>query len=193
MPHRELLLGQLKNYRPCDAGDSDTCIKVQDFVRSQQECFERSLTQGHITGSAWVIDPERKAVLLVEHRKLGKWLQPGGHADGESDVLNVARRELEEETGLGEYFLADGQKAIFDLDIHEIPPCRGVAAHLHYDVRFLFVSSVSCQVASNNESRQVKWVQLDELPNYNAEQSLLRMRAKTLLLQSQLSLAKQYF
>ncbi len=76
--------------------------KIYRFVDEQPTCFERSLSIGHITGSAWIVDLNRNQALLTYHRKLNKWLQLGGHADGDPNVFNVALREAQEESGLKE-------------------------------------------------------------------------------------------
>ena len=89
---------------------------------------------GHITGSAWVVDIAGNRVLLADHAKLGRWLQPGGHSDGDPDTLAVALREAREESGLDVRALDD---AIFDIDVHRIPARGDEPAHLHFDVRFL--------------------------------------------------------
>lgn len=115
-------------------------------------------------------------VLLHHHRKLDKWLQPGGHADGDAHVLNVAMRELEEETGLKKVRLII--PGIFDLDIHPIPTRKDFPAHLHYDVRFLFEAEEQEALVVCDESFDVKWVAMDELRNLSDNVSLLRMAAK---------------
>lgn len=141
-------------------------------------CFERTHLPGHITGSAWIVNPERNAVLLVHHAKLNRWLQPGGHADGEEDVLNVALREAEEETGLQHFNIISD--APFDVDIHLIPARKDFPEHYHYDVRFLLEAERANNIVVSEESHDVKWIPLAELENYSTEQSVLRMKAKLL-------------
>ena len=175
MPHREDLLRKLAAYRPWDADDRARAARIADFVRGQPDCFQRTLLAGHITGSAWVMDPPGQRVLLTFHRKLEKWLQLGGHADGESDVLAVARREAQEESGLAG--LSPVSTAIFDVDIHVIPARPAEPAHLHYDIRFAF-RAPGTAVALSAESRELAWVPLDRLEETSDEPSLLRMRAK---------------
>src|SRR5689334_14912937 len=98
--HRQPLLRLLQNYVAFDANEAAMKIAIVDFVKQHPDCFERSLSKGHITASAWLVDEQRSRVLMTHHRKLDRWLQPGGHADGETDVLKVALAEATEETGL---------------------------------------------------------------------------------------------
>ncbi|WP_245816826.1 MULTISPECIES: NUDIX hydrolase [Reichenbachiella] len=145
---------------------------------SFDNCFERSLSFGHITASAWVLNPNRDAVMLLHHKKLDRWLQPGGHADGDEDVVRVAQKELSEETGLTQVkLLKDG---IFDLDIHAIPARKADLAHEHYDVRFVFVALQPDEMKKNEESNDLAWIPLEQLDDYVAgEASILRMLEKS--------------
>lgn len=138
--------------------------------------FLRSHLPGHITGSAFIIDSDQTHTLLVHHGKLNRWLQPGGHADGETDVANVARREALEETGVLSLEWMD--RSIYDLDIHPIPARPDFPAHDHYDVRYLMHASMNDPVTVSDESHDVRWVPLAELERFNPEPSLLRLREK---------------
>ncbi|MDZ7646212.1 MAG: NUDIX hydrolase [Cytophagales bacterium] len=90
---------------------------------------------GHITGSAWIVDPSNTQALLVHHAKLNKWVQPGGHADGDENILQVALREAEEETGLKNFKVLSDPP--FDVDIHLIPERADFPEHFHFDIRYL--------------------------------------------------------
>lgn len=143
----------------------------------QPDCFHRLHLPGHITGSVWIIDPTKKYVLLTHHAKLNKWLQPGGHADGDENVLAVATREAEEETGLTNLTTTGN---IFDIDIHEIPARGDMSAHDHYDIRFLFYADMNEPVTKNHESNELRWVRLDEARGLsNSNDSIARMVEKT--------------
>lgn len=147
-------------------------MRIRRFVQSNARCLERDLRQGHLTASAWVLDPSQSRILLMHHQKLGKWLQPGGHADGEGDMIGVARREVREETGLDSLVLLED--GIFDLDIHLIPPSQKESSHFHYDFRFLFRSE-SEELTKNSESKELRWVAFSEVGQLTQEPSILRM------------------
>jgi len=140
-------------------------------------CFERTLLTGHITASAWITDQSMKNTLLLHHKKLDRWLQPGGHADGNEDVVAVARKETEEETGLSSFYLT--QDAFFDIDIHTIPERKNTPEHEHYDIRFHFIAKKPDEIIRNNESLDLKWIPItDVLYLVNHEQSFVRMIEK---------------
>jgi len=139
-------------------------------------CFERTHLPGHITGSAWIVDPNRTQVLLVHHAKLNKWMQPGGHADGDENILRVALKEAEEETGLRNLTIINHPP--FDVDIHPIPKRTDFPEHFHYDVRFLLEADPNEGIQVSEESYDVKWIRLDDLEKYSQERSVLRMKEK---------------
>jgi 8-oxo-dGTP pyrophosphatase MutT (NUDIX family) len=117
-------------------------------------------------------------VLLLHHRKLGRWIQLGGHADGDFDLCAVALREAREESGLLD--IVPLSLEIFDIDIHEIPVWKDVPAHLHFDVRFLFKADDRKAPIANEESHAVGWIPLTDLRSYTDEDSVLRMSSLTL-------------
>ena len=131
---------------------------------------------GHFTGSAWIVNAQRDRVVLVHHVKLGKWLQPGGHCEGEMDVREVAKREAQEETGL---IILAPQEGIFDVDVHAIPQWRDIPAHWHYDLRYLFTADEASPLAVSHESHNVVWASLEQAEQLNAEESIVRMVRKT--------------
>ncbi len=150
---------------------------VAGFIEllKQKDCFERTHLPGHITGSAWIINAQKTKALLVHHAKLNKWVQPGGHADGEEDVLNVALREAGEETGLKNL---KSTPIIFDIDIHTIPARKDFSEHLHYDIRFLMEGDEAEKIIFSDESHDVKWILLNDLEKFTIERSVLRMKDK---------------
>ncbi len=140
--------------------------------------FHRDHLPGHITGSAWIVNEGFSKILLVLHAKLGRWLQPGGHADGNENVLNVALREAEEETGLKSIKILS--PSVFDIDIHLIPARNDFPEHLHYDVRFLLQASEREALTISYESSDLKWFAVHEVRalTENAP-SIMRMVSKT--------------
>ena len=116
-------------------------------------------------------------VLLAHHRKLGRWLQPGGYSDGDADTLAVALRDAREESGLDVRALDD---AIFDIDVHGIPARGREAAHFHFDVRFL-VQAEHDRFRVSDESHALAWVLAARLDALTNEESVLRMARKWIL------------
>ena len=164
----------LKSHKPRDireAIDLSRMIALYDMCGS--EAFLRTCMPGHFTSSAWVMSPDRDKVLLMHHYKLDKWLQPGGHCDGDEDFRKVAIKETQEETGLVPIYSVSSR--IFDLDIHLIPERKNEPRHYHYDVRFLFIADDRAPLLSNWESNELKWVSLDEVCKLTQEPSILRL------------------
>ncbi len=174
---RARLLAELAAYDPYDERERDMLECVRAFVAGHERCFERGLLEGHVTGSAWVVDRSGNAALLLHHRKLGKWLQPGGHADGDPDVCRVAYREAVEESGLRSLTLA--REGIYDLDVHDIPALGAEPAHVHYDLRFAFVAGGAEVPQRNAESHAVAWVPLAGIEALGIDDSVRRLAAKT--------------
>lgn len=178
MPIRKQLLDLLGAYDPSDDNQRRARTAVLTFVRENPDCLLRSNLAGHITGSSFLLSPDLKQVMLTHHKKIGKWLQLGGHADGEPDLLGVALREAQEESGIGdiEPLMSD----IFDVDVHHIKAHESVPAHYHFDIRFLFRSKTVFYKVSD-ESHDLAWVPLKELLSFWAEDtSLFRMATKFL-------------
>ncbi|HEV7381360.1 MAG TPA: NUDIX hydrolase [Dyadobacter sp.] len=174
--NRNSLLSLLDAYTTNDNEEAKMQSEMKTFVAEHEDCFERTLAVGHVTASGWVISEDRKSVLLMHHRKLDRWFQPGGHCDGDPDVLSVARKEIEEETGLVNCRTeGDG---IFDVDIHLIPANHKDAVHYHYDVRFLFIADGDEPLVINSESRDLQWVPISKIEEYNNSESIVRMARK---------------
>ncbi len=148
------------------------------FAATHDDCLLRSCVPGHLTGSAWIVTPDRAHVLLTHHRKLDKWLQLGGHADGDGDLLAVALREAREESGLTRLRVVSAE--IFDLDRHWIPPRKVDPGHFHYDLRFIFEADRDEPLAISSESKDLAWVELGRVLALNPEESMARMVRKTL-------------
>lgn len=178
-PDRAPLLTLLARYADsplCTDRERPELARLVDFVEREPACFERATIEGHITGSAWILDADRAACLLTHHKKLGLWLQPGGHADGEADVLAVALREGREESGIPG--LEPLSREVFDVDVHEIPARKGEPAHLHFDVRFALVAPPGARYVVSDESHDLAWVPRTAVQTYNTDDSVLRLAAK---------------
>jgi 8-oxo-dGTP pyrophosphatase MutT (NUDIX family) len=172
---REIFVEALKQYRTSFAEEQHFRERFLTLLESE-DAFQRTHLPGHITGSAFIVSEDLRSTLLVHHAKLNRWLQPGGHADGDTNVVRVATREANEETGLMNLSLITPE--IFDLDIHPIPERKDFPAHEHYDVRYLFKGSMQDTVVVSEESHDVKWIPLDKLESFNNEHSILRLREK---------------
>ena len=169
------LIQELQSYQSAYFEEREFTSSFLELLKSE-EVFQRTHLPGHITGSSWIVNSDKTKVLLVHHAKLNRWLQPGGHADGDENVLRVALREAEEETGLKRLIVMSQQ--IFDLDIHTIPTRKDFPQHLHYDIRYLIQANETEQIVVSEESHDVKWIALKDLEKYNDETSILRLKQK---------------
>jgi 8-oxo-dGTP pyrophosphatase MutT (NUDIX family) len=176
--HRELLLSELNRYQSSDARERSMLERILKFVQENPNCFERSLHIGHITASALIINKQKTHTLMTHHQKLDKWLQLGGHSDGEPNTLNVALREAIEESGLKT--IEPISEDIFDVDVHDIPARKNEPAHFHYDIRFLFEADDKEKLIITNESNDLRWIPLDRMEEYTTEESVMRMVRKIL-------------
>lgn len=148
------------------------------FVRSHPDCLLRTCTEGHLTGSAWILNRERTKTLLTHHMKLDKWLQLGGHADGEPDLLAVALKEANEESGLT--WMEPESGVLFDVDRHLIPARKSDPDHYHFDLRFTIIADEREPFVVTHESKALAWVPLGEVAGLNPEESMQRMARKSL-------------
>ena len=172
---RNKLLAQLRRY--AERHPDERVERFRRFVASQPRCFERDcFDDGHVTGSAALVSADGARILLTRHAKLGRWLQLGGHADGDADALRVACREAEEESGL---LVAPIHEEPLDIDIHRVPARGDEPAHLHYDMRFLLAAEAGAgDFRVSAESLALRWVPLDAIDAVTREPSMLRLAAK---------------
>jgi len=140
--------------------------------------FVRKRLAGHFTASAWLVSSDGQRVLLTHHRKLDRWLQLGGHADGDRHLTRAALKEAGEESGLTGLSV---DRELFDLDRHWIPEHKGVPAHWHYDVRYVVSAGDSEEFVISDESHDLAWRGIATLVNdEDADPSLRRMARKWL-------------
>jgi len=176
--HRQPFLQLLNEYTTDIEDEKKMFVQCREFVAQEADCFERTLAIGHITASVWIVNQTMDKTLLTHHVKINKWLQPGGHCDGETDVLQSALRELEVETVIKNIRIIP---TIFDLDVHEIAAWKQEPAHFHYDVRFLVLADDTEPILISDESNDLQWFHLHEVRDANPSRSLERMVEKTIL------------
>lgn len=192
------LLKRLAAHQPSDEREQASLLQTIRWVESAPAPFARSTREGHVTASAVVLDSAGRALLLL-HRSLGRWLQPGGHLEPGEAPWAGAMREAREETGLVDLQPAvpigsdrrvlqvedaDGPP-ILDVDVHPIPdaPAKGEPAHRHLDVCFL-VRTATPELAmhSETESRALRWVTAEEAQALPLEPATRRRLAKAFAL-----------
>ncbi|TPG10113.1 NUDIX domain-containing protein [Rhodanobacter glycinis] len=172
------MIGALQRYRDQWQGEATTVTQFETFLHTHANAFERGNTMGHFTGSCWLISADGARVLLMHHRKLDKWLQPGGHADGDTDLVRVALREAREETGVAD-LRVEGD--IFDLDRHRIAARTSEPEHWHYDVRYVLRAGADDRFVINEESHALAWRPVvDVATDTSFDASLRRMAHKWL-------------
>ncbi len=176
--HRNYLSSLLHNYFPTDANEIAAKQLMLDFISNNTDCFERTLLQGHFTASCWLVNKFMDRAVLTHHTKLDTWLQLGGHCDGDSNILAVALKEAQEESGLLNIKFMSEQ--IFDIDVHIIPAYKDDPAHLHYDIRFLLQVQDDAPLIISPESKALCWFGKDVNSLPTAETSILRMFNKWL-------------
>lgn len=183
--HRNAVLKLLRSHggRVSDAHEAEMLAATIAFVEAEVECLRRECVPGHLTGSAWIVSPDRTRTLLTHHHKLDKWLQLGGHADGEEDLLGVALREAREESGLAKVSAVNGD--VFDVDRHWIPARKTEPGHYHYDLRFMIEADPNEPLVISSESKDLAWVEVARVTTLNAEESMARMVRKTAALRAE--------
>jgi len=177
--HRQKLFQMLDDYRTPYLEEAAMVERTRRFIAEHSNCFDRGLAPGHVTGSAWVLNPARDHVLMMHHRKLDLWLQPGGHADGDPDITRVVLKEVAEESGVPLSEVRLLSEEIFDVDVHVVYESEHDPRHEHFDIRFLVEVDDQIPLPGNDESHQIGWVPLDEVPRFNHARSFYRMVQKT--------------
>lgn len=178
---RASLLAELDAYQPDDIEELSYKSRFIALIKKFENAASRTLPHAHLTGSSWIVDKNFGHALMTHHAKLDKWLQLGGHADGDFNIRNVALKEASEESGLKSVKIL--QPTIFDIDIHEIPARGNEPAHEHFDVRYLILADMSEPIVKNHESKEISWIPLDQLNELTAgNRSIIRMSEKTFLI-----------
>lgn len=180
--HRRPLLDMLELYGQRRPEEKPCGQRIRALLAAHADCFDRRCLPGHITASAWIVSADLDRCLLTHHRKLGRWLQLGGHADGDADVVAVALREAEEESGMTGFEILsrddEGRPHPIDVDVHVIPARKNEPAHEHHDIRFLLRAPPGQDLVRSDESIDLAWFSRGEFRRMADEQSLLRMADK---------------
>ena len=163
----------IEAFAPCDAAQAAFRRRMLELIeRHPRDAHRRSVLEGHLTASALVVDADRTRALLTHHRKLRKWLQLGGHCDGDANLAGVALRECVEESGIADLAVLPTP---IDLDVHPIPARPGEPEHLHYDTRFVVVAPRGAQFAVSDESHALAWIGPHELERLEVDDSVRRL------------------
>ena len=173
---RATLVADLERYARAWPSEAEVVAQFLALAADPADPFVRARLEGHFTGSAWLVNAAGTHLLMTHHRKLDRWLQLGGHADGDRDMAAVALKEAEEESGLVDLVV---EPEIFDLDRHWIPERGDVPGHWHYDLRYVVTCCGDEQFAVSEESLALAWCDIEAMigsPDY--DESLQRMARK---------------
>jgi len=181
------LIALLERHARSEPAQAAAVERILALVRGRSDCLLRSCAPGHITASALVLSPDQNDCLLTHHRKLDRWLQLGGHVDGEVAVHLAALREAQEESGMQriEFVMQDERSLApvpLDVDVHVIPAHRSEPAHEHHDIRFLLRAAPGQSLVISEESNDLRWFPLATLAASNSpvEESVARLARKAL-------------
>jgi 8-oxo-dGTP pyrophosphatase MutT (NUDIX family) len=166
-------LADLAAWRPPDERQAALRDAFVAHLRANPDGTWRACAPAHITASAAILDPVQRRVLLVMHRKVGRWLQPGGHCEADDATLSAAAlREASEESGIAGLRVLPG---ILQVDRHPAPCNPGVVDE-HLDVRYLVLAPPGATPLVSSESDDVRWFGWDALPE-GLEATIVEMLA----------------
>lgn len=158
---------QIKNYKPFDEQEEKDKEQFLNFIDTFDDVLTRNNILGHFSASAFVVNKERNKMVVVYHNIFDGWIYPGGHADGENNLLGVAIREVQEETGLTVKTLDDSIFSIQSAPIKgHIKKGKYVSSHIHFDVVYLLEADENDILTfREDESKGVKWIPFEEADN----------------------------
>lgn len=159
---RNKVLELLSKFKPHDEQELKDLAQIRTLVEQHEDIFTRNCLAAHLTGSALVVNPKTKKILLHQHKKLNKWLQFGGHTDGETNLAAVAMKEAQEESGLTDLIFYSAKP--LDIEVQKIPAKNEVPAHLHLDFRYLvFTQAESLPKPAEHESQTLKFIDISDI------------------------------
>lgn len=173
------LVRAVEEYMERDPDAATDARELLEFMAGTEDLFGRVSDGGHITCSAWLLDHTGSRAALVFHRRLGRWVQPGGHIEPMETPLQGALREAAEETGLDHLVVLD--PALFHLEVFLFPEGKDGPAHRHYDLRYLIQAPSGSELTVPDEVDGAAWIPLDHLAEYSEEVTIRLMAAKTRL------------
>lgn len=171
-------IDDIKKYNPCNEQE----IMDKDLILNAAMSYDNILLRDndvmHITSSGYIVNKTRDKVLMIYHRIYDSWAWTGGHADGDSDLLHVAIKEANEETGLKNVKPIDDN--IFSLDVltvdGHVKRGKYVSSHLHLNVTYILEGDENEELVVNeDETKGVKWISIDQLGVYCSEPYMVRM------------------
>lgn len=166
------LLQDIENFLPFNEQEQKDKNEILRRLRSGEQLYTRENASAHLTASAWVVSPDRTQILMAYHNLYDSWAWLGGHADGETDLLSVALREVREESGLTRLHAVSPDiysLEILTVDGHEK---RGVyvSSHLHLNVTYLIEADPALPVRCKpDENSRVAWFPLEEAIERSSE------------------------
>jgi 8-oxo-dGTP pyrophosphatase MutT (NUDIX family) len=166
---------QILDYKPFNERESLDREVMLDYISNTEDILTRENKIAHMTTSAWIVNKERTKVLMIYHNIYDSWAWVGGHADGDDDLIHVAKKEIEEETGIKNVkLLLDG---IYGLNVitvdNHIKRGKVVNSHLHFDIEFLFEADENDMIRiKEDENSGVRWINLDEVEKHSSEEKM---------------------
>lgn len=178
--HRAPALRLLERYAAAFPAEAALAARIRTLVEDRADCLLRTCRPGHVTASAWIVSAGFERFLLTHHRKLDRWLQLGGHVDGETELHRSALREAREESGMSAFAFAcaESEPLPLDLDVHVIPARGAEPEHEHHDFRFLLIAAPDQPLRISRESKDLRWFDDARLAEVAGDASVRRLGEK---------------